>query len=313
MMMMKQAQLSKQEQLVDQNYSNEIMLNLISALENLAWYYGYKGKKIFDYYSGYAHKNSENELINAVIIQLEVFRASSNNYYSIYSSYDFPKNLTKEQIIHIIQEWKKKIPKEIHIFYEEIIQYLIGKTDVSGISDIIETKKQEWGPTSEEDLRRVGRSAPFINTRMHNQMKQVKQGYNQNGDYEIMAHLNQNQGDDVEMRDCYNNDQQYVEQKKKFLSMETKIEKIFENLKNGTIIAVEIEWLTNNIQFFESYMNGIDLDENIAKQKINIYENYLKAILEKSKNDKDKKFFNGIVTQLIQCYKKHVKKSNQGV
>ena len=39
-MMMIQKQLSKQSQLIDQNFSNEIMLNTIAALENLAFYYG---------------------------------------------------------------------------------------------------------------------------------------------------------------------------------------------------------------------------------------------------------------------------------
>ena len=57
-----QKQLSKQTQLIDQNFSNGIMLNALAALENLAIYYGYKGKMIFDYYSGYARRNSEKEL-----------------------------------------------------------------------------------------------------------------------------------------------------------------------------------------------------------------------------------------------------------
>ena len=208
---------------------------------------------------------------------------------------------------------KKKIPNQIHIFYDEIIQYLSGKSDVSGISDIIETKKQEWGPTSEEDLKRVGRSAPFINTRMHNQMQQVKQGYNQKGDYEIIAHLNQNQGDDVDMRDLNNYDQQYLKELDIFNLKEKKIENIFENLKSGNRISDDIDWLTKNITSFESYMKVIDLDEDIAKQKITMYKSYLKEILEKSKDDKDKELFKGIVAQLIQCYKNYVKKSNQGV
>ena len=43
--------LSKQSQLVDQNFSNEILLNALSALENLAIFSGYKGKNIFRYHS----------------------------------------------------------------------------------------------------------------------------------------------------------------------------------------------------------------------------------------------------------------------
>lgn len=304
--MMKQAQLSKQEQLVDQNYSNEIMLNLIAALENLAWFYGYKGKKIFDYYSGYAHKNSENELINAVIIQLEVFRASHYNYYSIYSSYDFPKNLTKEQIIHIIQEWKKYIPSEIHVYYNEIIQYLIGKSDVSGISNIIETKKQEWGPTTKEDLKRIGRSAPFINTRMHNQMKKVKQDYNQNGDYEIIAHLNQNQGEDIEMKNLNDYDQKFEEHIKTLYSIENEIETIFEDLKHRKRKVKDVvEILKEKVQLFKRYKNGFDSEEKEVQQKINFYQSNLETI-RKTLNEEEKIFIENICKEIIESYKKHV-------
>jgi hypothetical protein len=41
----RQKQLSKQYQLVDQGFSNTILLNSILAVENLAFFYGYKGKK----------------------------------------------------------------------------------------------------------------------------------------------------------------------------------------------------------------------------------------------------------------------------
>ena len=54
-----QKQLSKQAQLRDQNFSNQIMLNCLAALENLAYFYGYQGPRIFDYYSGYPPRNNE--------------------------------------------------------------------------------------------------------------------------------------------------------------------------------------------------------------------------------------------------------------
>ena len=101
-----QKKLSKQAQLRDQNFSNQIMLNCLAALENLAQFYKYPGQRIFDYYSGYAPRNNEKELVDAIIMQLEVFRASYSNYSSIYNNYDFPKNLTKEQIIKIVLDWK---------------------------------------------------------------------------------------------------------------------------------------------------------------------------------------------------------------
>ena len=48
-----QTQISKLDQLRDQNFSNGVMLNCLAALENLAHFYKYPGQRIFDYYSGY--------------------------------------------------------------------------------------------------------------------------------------------------------------------------------------------------------------------------------------------------------------------
>ena len=138
-----QTKMSKQAQLNAQNFSNQIMLNCLAALENLAYFYGYQGPRIFDYYSGYAPRNNEKELVDAIIMQLEVFRASYTNYSSIYNDYDFPQNLTKDQIIKIVLDWKNYIPHyNIKVFYDEILNYLNGISDTSGISGIIEKKKK---------------------------------------------------------------------------------------------------------------------------------------------------------------------------
>ena len=228
-----QTRMSKQAQLNAQNFSNQIMLNCLAALENLAYFYGYQGSRIFDYYSGYAPRNNEKELVDAIIMQLEVFRASYSNYSSIYNNYDFPKNLTKDQIIKIVLDWEKFIPyAEIKVFYDEIIFYLNGRSDTSGISGIIEQKRKEWGPTTEKQLSRIAKATPFINSRMHNEMERVKQSY-QNGNYEIKANLYQNQNDDVEMADLNKNDQNVEELVLKFNEMEKKITNIFKSINKN--------------------------------------------------------------------------------
>jgi hypothetical protein len=270
-----QTQISKQAQLNAQNFSNEIMLNCLAALENLAYFYGYQGSRIFDYYSGYAPRNNEKELVDAIIMQLEVFRASYSNYSSIYNNYDFPKNLTKDQIIKIVLDWKNYIPDyNIKVFYDEIVNYLNGISDTSGISGIIEKKKKEWGPTTEKQLSRIAKATPFINSRMHNEMERVKQSY-QNGNYEIKANLYQNQNDDVEMADLNKNDQNVEELVLKFNEMEKKIESIFKVLLlQFRIIDDDKEWLKNNIKSFESYTKIINLGENDATSKIHLYQQF---------------------------------------
>ena len=298
-----QTKISKQAQLNAQNFSNQIMLNCLAALENLAYFCGYQGPRIFDYYSGYAPRNNEKELVDAIIMQLEVFRASYSNYSSIYNNYDFPKNLTKEQIIKIVLDWEKFIPyAEIKVFYDEIIFYLNGRSDTSGISGIIEKKKKEWGPTTEKQLSRIAKATPFINSRMHNEMERVKQSY-QNGNYEIKAKLYQNQNDDVEMADLNKNDQNAGELVLKFNEMEKKIESIFKGLQLE-IIDDDKEWLKNNIKSFESYMKVINLGENEVSLKIFLYQHFKENIQKVLKDPQEKNFFMEICDRIIACYNK---------
>ena len=296
-----QTQISKQAQLNAQNFSNQIMLNCLAALENLAYFYGYKGSRIFDYYSGYAPRNNEKELVDAIIMQLEVFRASYSNYSSIYNNYDFPKNLTKDQIIKIVLDWKNYIPHyNIKVFYDEIVNYLNGISDTSGILGIIEKKKKEWGPTTEKQLSRIAKASPFINSRMHNEMERVKQSY-QNGNYEIKANLYQNQNDDVEMADLNKNDQNLEELFKKYNEMENKIESIFKDLQ-FEIIDDDKEWLKNNIESFESYTKIINPGENDATLKIYLYQQFKENIQKVIKHPQERKFFIDICDRIIACY-----------
>ena len=304
--MQKQKQLSKQRQLVDQNFSNGIMLNCISALENLAIFYGYKGKMIFDYYSGYASRTNENELINAVIIQLEVFRNSYSNYSKVYSTYDFPKNLSKEQIIKLINEWKKVIPnKNIIIFYDEILRYLEGYSESSGISETLNMKKKEWGPTTKEDLKRIARNAPYINSNMFNQMNDIQNSYQRTGNYEIKAHLNQNQMDNIDMKDLNEYDKNFNEKFDKFIKSESDIKLYFQTiiskLNKKVFNKTDYENLCTSVNLFKTYINGINLEENEINNQIQYYNN-MKIKLKKLTNDKRLEILNEICDTIIKCY-----------
>ena len=280
-MIFEQKYKSKQVQKSDQNFSNIIMLNCLAALENLAIFCGYKGQKIFDYYSGFTPKDKIKDLVDDVVIQLEIFRASHSNYISNYCNYDFPGNLTKEQIIQIISEWKKFIPdNNIKVFYDEIIHYLNGNSNISGISGIIHERQKEWGPTTEAQLSRISNSIPFINSKMFNQMEQVQKSYNKNGDYEINAKLYKKRDDDIEMKKYYENDQKYMEKEQKFRNLEKKIESIFYNhiSKNIKIKESDMKSFMDDLDLFEKYIKSMSLGEIEIKQKIELYENFSKTI-----------------------------------
>ena len=300
-MIFEQKYKSKQVQKSDQNFSNIIMLNCLAALENLAIFCGYKGQKIFDYYSGFTPKDKIKDLVDDAVIQLEIFRASHSNYISNYCNYDFPGNLTKEQIIQIISEWKKIIPdNNIKVFYDEIIHYLNGNSNISGISGIIDERQKEWGPTTEAQLSRISNSIPFINSKMFNQMEQVQKSYNKNGDYEINAKLYKNRDDDIEMKKYYENDQKYMEKEQKFRNLERKIESIFYTYisKNIKIKESDMKSLIDDLNLFEKYIKSMSLGEIEIKQKIELYENFSKTIQYKE--------YLEICQKVIALYKKEM-------
>ena len=302
---MKQKQISKQSQLIDQNFSNEIMLNAIAALENLSFFYGFNGKRIFDYYSGYANRNNEAELINAVILQLEIFRSSHSNYCMNYDNYNFPKNLSKEQIIKIIKEWKKYAPDKSKIYYKEILNYISGNSNYSGISDVINKKKQEWGPTTKEDLERVGRSAPFTNTHMFNQMDKIKQSYSKTGKYEIMANLNKNREDNVDMHEFNEFDQKYTTQKQTFYAIEKEIEKYFEKLLvHNSFQESDVNQLNKLVDMLKNSINGINFEEVEIKQRIAQYKSFNDEILRSVKDKNALNYFFNICNEILTCYQK---------
>ena len=308
---MQQKQLSKQRQLIDQSFSNGIMLNAIAALENLAFYYGYNGKRIFDYYSGYAKRTSENELVNAAIIQLEIFRNSHLNYSSIYEEYNFPKNLSKEQIIKTIKDWKKVVPQANKEFYQEILNYLNGNSDFSGISETINQKKKEWGPTTKEDLERIGRNAPFINTQMFNQMEIVKENYDKNGNYEIMANLNKNREDDIDMQRLNQYEQQFSQQEMNFHIVEKKLNSFFEHLiMTRTLKNSDVEEVKQLVVSFRNLINGIGFGEVEIKQKISLFKNYKENIKTIFIDKNALNFFSSICDEIISIYLKKDFSSN---
>ncbi len=310
-MMMQQKQLSKQSQLIDQSFSNGIMLNAIAALENLAFYYGYNGKRIFDYYSGYAKRTSENELVNAAIIQLEIFRNSHLNYSSIYEEYNFPKNLSKEQIIKTIKDWKKVVPQANKEFYQEILNYLNGNSDFSGISETINQKKKEWGPTTKKDLERIGRNAPFINTQMFNQMEIVKENYDKNGNYEIMANLNKNREDDIDMQRLNQYEQQFSQQEMNFRIVEKKLNSFFEHLiMIRTLKNSDVEEVKQLVVSFRNLINGIGFEEVEIKQKISLFKNYKENIKTIFIDKNALNFFSSICDEIISIYLKKDFSSN---
>lgn len=274
-----QRQISKQNQLIDQSFSNDIMLNAIAALENLAIFCGYNGKRVFDYYSGYADRKDEKSLVDAVVLQLHVFRASHSNYMKNYDDYHFPRNLTKKQIIKKINEWKSFIyNKNIVIFYDEMINYLGGDSSISGIEDIIAQKRKEFGPTTQKDLQKISNASPYINTHMFNQMDTVKESIQKTGDYQINANLNKQREENKLLQDIGEIEKKCNEKNKAFMKKEKSMEESFENLQrkicNQTATEEDVEILNKKVNDFKVIFNDVPLEQKYINSKLDYYAKY---------------------------------------
>ena len=110
-----QAQIQSNRQLVslkqDQNSSNSIMCKILSELENLAIYWGYKEKRIFGYYSTKA--KDKKSIIDQILLQMTIFESSYKSFIKKHPNkqYEYPDNLQLSDIKEIIENWKKEIKK----------------------------------------------------------------------------------------------------------------------------------------------------------------------------------------------------------
>ena len=276
--MKKWVHIDRQEYLIDWKFSNEIMLRALGALEKLIFLYGFKGPHIFEYYYGYAE--DENDIITSVVTQLEIFRASYSNYVAKYSNYDFPNNLSRDQIINIVLEWKKFIHpsrKQNEIFFDEILKYLGGDSKYSGISDKIEQKKKEHGPTTKKDLERMANIIPSVNRNMHNQINEIKETYNKKGDFEINAKIKQKREDNKNMENLNKNDKEYQQREINFRKVEEQIEsflgKLDEKYIEKKFSDEDAKILIELVNLFESSIKRISLDKKEIIPKIKGYGN----------------------------------------
>lgn len=278
--------ISKQSQLIDHMFSNNIMLNALSALENLAIFYGYKGKKKFDYYSGNA-RFDESSLIDAVILQLGLFRNSHLNYVSNYSIYNFPMNLTREEIIYYLLELKQyaRARPQSQAYYSEMVNYLSGNSNVSGIEKIIKERMKEWGPTKKEDLLRVSRASAYTNSYMFNQIDTVTNSYNRTGDYHVNARLGEPKGNNSLQNELEQCERKFTQQNEKLISEDENIRKGFINIYNKCMkgknnLKSDFEDLKKNIDNLEFIKSSINIEQEDILSKLKFYEEIVKKFQE---------------------------------
>jgi hypothetical protein len=88
---------------------------------------------------------------------MQIVRASHAYYLSKFTDYHFPNNLSKAQMINKIEEWKNFITSnDAIIYFDELINYLNGNSNVCGIEGQIKQKRKEWGNVANKNLNKLG-------------------------------------------------------------------------------------------------------------------------------------------------------------
>ena len=149
-----QLQISIQKQAQDQKYANFTMATMLSTAENIVWRIcdgeenknylrneyskleGYvKDKLIFEKYNSFesGKKKPINSLINQLLFQIYNFKDDYQVFKELYQKYIFPDNISKYQILQILDIWIDIIIKnnvnEMKKYFEDIKEIIEGVSE----------------------------------------------------------------------------------------------------------------------------------------------------------------------------------------
>ena len=123
-----QGQINKQQQISDQALSYSTTGTVLSALESYANRFGCNSH-IFNAYDNFncgTTKRPE-QLKDQIIAQLDVLNASHSIYRKQYGGYQFPQNMTQDQMIDKINQWKRYVSPQDQKYYDTAIKILKGQ------------------------------------------------------------------------------------------------------------------------------------------------------------------------------------------
>lgn len=142
---LEQMQITVEKQTQDQKYSNFTMATVLSTAENIVWRVcdgsengdilkdeyskleGYvEDKLIFDSYDSYQSGKTKpiDSLINQFLFQIDNFKDDYKAFKKMYDEYIFPDNISKNQILQILDIWiniiKKNNQNEINMYLKKL-------------------------------------------------------------------------------------------------------------------------------------------------------------------------------------------------
>ena len=185
-----QKQINKQKVLLkqDQNSSNSLMCRILSELENLVVFLGYKEEKLFDYYA--SNQNKIEGIINQILLQMTIFESSYQNFIkkNPNKEYDYPNNLGYHDIINVVEKWKSFIPKkheQYKSYYDEFLNILKNENLSEEFNKKFEDLDKNSNKLTKSELRKVmnaGSSAIGITNEKN---KEIEKEISEKGDYKV--------------------------------------------------------------------------------------------------------------------------------
>ena len=185
-MLNKSLMIQKQEQ----SYSNDTLCRTLSMSESLIQKYTKsQNTPIFGYFDTFncSKLKNEQELYQQLLFGIQAFKYSYEDYVKKYVKYDFPDNLSLDDIKYIIANWIKEFPK-----LETELNVLIGifgnKTDFSYNDVIMNLSEDKSGVTNPDILRKY---VPIVMNDVYQRGENVKIKY-EKGDLDQSVPLNKN-------------------------------------------------------------------------------------------------------------------------
>ena len=299
----------------EQTYSNDILCRMLSAAE--CYYNRLLGlnnqKELFGYYNGFNSGNTKDiqKLKKQLLHEIELFKASYEDYYNNYERYDFPRNLTREFVLTKLRNWKKDIEYNTKIknegkYFGSIINLLDkGNTNFDYRNEI---KQMNRGKVNKEGdvAYQLMYNIPYIQEKAERMGQQVRENASK-GIFDVDVVLNGNYKDD----DLYERQKNYSK-----LRGNNNYSK---KDKNNDDEKMEVEYFDNQNNLCEESENKIIEIFKKMKSCFESYNSYLsntfypttntlynqKSELKNQLKDQIDKFDNN--------YNKHLRKFNKPI
>lgn len=171
-----QADMQKIVLLQDQDCRNFTLGGLLSCLETIAYMHSPNFEKKYDGYNPKSVQEIKN--LNQLIIQLRIQSKAFQNMYDECleknnDEYWFPNNLTKENIIYDITNWKKKVLPQYKVYYDNLIYLFEGEDEKICYPKLRTNKNQKASCDPHLQIKLIPPNIAYINLRR----KIVKKNY----------------------------------------------------------------------------------------------------------------------------------------